>query len=127
MREALFRFISRLVCRWPAAVLLSALGLAAVGVALASRLEMHTSRIDLLSPESRAYVAFIKKLRRRGGEVGPSSTTAEVLAEAGHLAKLGNKEALAELIGIYERARFGGLELDAGQRQRLRRLASAIK
>lgn len=54
MRAKLFGFIAELVCQRPAAVLIPALGFAAVGVALATRLEMHTSRIDLLSPESRA-------------------------------------------------------------------------
>jgi hopanoid biosynthesis associated RND transporter like protein HpnN len=58
MREKLFDSIARLVCRRPVAVLLPVLGLAAFGVGLASRLEMHTSRIDLLSPNDRAVKSY---------------------------------------------------------------------
>ena len=58
MRQKFFDFIARLVCKRPAAVLVPALGFAVVGVFLASQLEMHTSRIDLLSPENRAVKSY---------------------------------------------------------------------
>ena len=80
-----------------------------------------------LSPESRAYMAFTRKLRRRGCEVGPSSTATEVLAEAVAMAGSENKDDMAEVLGIYERARFGGVGLNSIDMQRLRRLGSALK
>jgi hopanoid biosynthesis associated RND transporter like protein HpnN len=59
MREKFFGSIARLVCKRPATVLVPVLVFAVIGVALASQLEMHTSRIDLLSSENRAVKSYV--------------------------------------------------------------------
>lgn len=55
---------------------------------------------------TRAYLSFRKRVRRKGGDVGASSTPAEVMSEALRLRM--DMGAVEEFIRTYEEVRFGG-------------------
>ncbi len=58
-----------------------------------------------LRPESRLYVSFRDRVRRRGGNITESSTPREVLAEATRAGF--DRPAAEEFIALYELTRFG--------------------
>jgi transglutaminase-like putative cysteine protease len=74
--------------------------------------------------ESMAYLKFKRTVKRRGGNVKPSSTPAEVAREALRLRmNAGNVE---ELVRLYEEARFGGRKLDGPAKKKYKELASSV-
>lgn len=73
--------------------------------------------------ESRVYLKLRRKVKRGGGNVLSSSTPAEVLQEA---RKVGLGPGAAELIRIYELARFGERKLTGRQRNSMRALLKSI-
>jgi transglutaminase-like putative cysteine protease len=70
--------------------------------------------------ESRAYVRFRSRVRKLGGDVSGSTTPQEVLLEAASLGL--DHDKTAALLGMYERARFGGRSLSYEERSECRRL-----
>jgi transglutaminase-like putative cysteine protease len=70
--------------------------------------------------ESRAYLGFRRKLKKRGGRVDRASTPSEVLGEALRLSLDAGKA--AEFVRLYEEARFGGRKLSAGEKRALKEL-----
>ena len=76
------------------------------------------------SYESRAYLRFRLRVRRLGGHVTESSAPQEVYKEA--VTKGIDPEGAGEFIRLYERARFGGRQLDSGERQGCERLLARI-
>lgn len=73
-----------------------------------------------LSFETRLYLGLRKKIRKKGGRIGPSSTAGDVLREARRLSKDGAKA--EEFIRMYEEARFGGKAMGAEDMRRYERL-----
>ncbi len=64
MRAKFFGWLARLLCRMPGTIVLLGIGLAGAGVSLALNLQMHTSRVDLLSPHNpqiRNYNSFTRE------------------------------------------------------------------
>jgi hypothetical protein len=71
-----------------------------------------------LSYESRLYVRLKRKIKRKGGNLGPSSTPLDVLGEARRLGF--DTLELQEFIRLYEDARFGCRTLEMADRERLK-------
>lgn len=70
--------------------------------------------------ESRAYLGFRRKLKRRGGRIGRASTPSEVMGEALRLSFDAGR--VTEFVRLYEEARFGGRRLSAGEKRALKEL-----
>jgi hypothetical protein len=66
--------------------------------------------------ETRLYLGLRKKIRKKGGRIGPSSTAREALREARRLSVDGGRA--EELIRMYEEARFGGKAMGAEDMRR---------
>lgn len=92
-----------------------ALALLAALFALLYFLGVRGAQFRGRSFESRAYMRFRLRVIRLGGRVTDSSAPHEVLKEA--VANGVDPEQAAAFIRLYERARFGGRALDAGQRR----------
>ncbi len=99
------------------------IALAAIAVPLAARFLIKG--LPGRKPfESRAYQKLRKTVKRRGGNVKPSSTPAEVAREALRLRmNAGNVE---EFVRLYEEARFGGREFDGPAKKKYKELASSV-
>jgi len=78
-------------------------------------------RIRRISPETSYYLRFLKRVKKHGGNIGPHSTSHDVLREA---LRLGWDRGIDRLITIYEEVRFGGRPLGAKERTLLQRLSS---
>jgi hypothetical protein len=97
-------------------------------IALATVLLLLTVRLFLRGLperrtfETRAYLKLRRAVKKKGGNVQPSSAPGEVLAEARRLSM--DAEGAAELIRFYEGARFGGRELDGEAMKRCRELVA---
>jgi hypothetical protein len=112
-REKIFGLIAGLVCKRPGAVLGLALVFAAIGVALASQLGMHTSRIDLLSSEHRAVKSYTDFTAEFGTAnniffiiEGPSLITSKRCADALAEEISGHPSYIRDTLHRFDLARF---------------------
>jgi hypothetical protein len=86
------------------------LGVAVVMVFVLLRLPYGRVRPGKRPVETRLYLRFRKRLKKRGGRVGKFSTPGEVKREAIALSLDG--KGVSEFIRMYEETRFGGEEPD---------------
>jgi len=97
--------------------------LAAGGIALAIFL-LSRIKIRRYGFATANYLRFRQYVKRKGASVTASSTPSDIAREA---SKLGMGDKAFEFIRLYERARFGGKELSAGEKQRYASINKNLK
>jgi transglutaminase-like putative cysteine protease len=83
---------------------------------------LKISRLKRYPPETKLYLKFKDRVRKKGGKVSPSSTPSEVMHEAYRLEM--NPDAVSEFIGIYKEIRFGGRKMDSRIKDKYKSLFS---
>lgn len=89
-----------------------------ITVMLATAGELRFRRLPY---ESRMYLKFRNRVKRMGGNINATSTSADTVAESRRLGIGG--AASEELVRMYEDARFGAKRLSANDRMRMKNLA----
>jgi protein-glutamine gamma-glutamyltransferase len=98
-------------------------GIAALSVILTALFLIKKASSRRYGIASAQYIKLRTLIRKKGAKISPSSTPAEVKKE---LMRFGINNKAAEFIALYERYRFGGIEIKREDRARLQRLMREI-